>query len=285
MLFVKRTLPLIVCFITGMIMIVSFFTANPSVKELESKLPEWAQIIYAFTMILGALSLLVINFNKIQRKVDGYGYNIVLIVGFVVMATLGFLAPVQPTLTQGETYVFTPTGKPVKVELIKNNPKGGIDSVDVAFLKDDGTPVLDDKNQPLKMEVQPNSLQTGFFAWLTKLWKVMFDGIFKAASATMFSLLAFFVASASFRAFRVKSQEAALLMVTAFLVMIGNVPLGNYLDPLLMGMGTMASLKEWILNVPSSAAQSAILIGATLGYLSASLKILLGVERSYLGGE
>jgi hypothetical protein len=107
----------------------------------------------------------------------------------------------------------------------------------------------------------------------------------------MFSLLAFFVASASFRAFRVKSKEAGLLMGAAFIVMLGNVPIGNmittYLSyiPLIGKYIDIAALKEWIISYPSSAAQSAILIGAMLGYISASMKIILGVERSHLGGE
>jgi hypothetical protein len=73
--------------------------------------------------------------------------------------------------------------------------------------------------------------------------------------------------------------------------MLGNVPIGNmitsYLN-LIPGIGKyidIASIKEWIISYPSSAAQSAILIGAMLGYISASMKIILGVERSHLGGE
>lgn len=284
MLFYKRTLPLIITFTVGMVMIVSFFTAHPTIKELENTLPEWAQIIYAFTMILGAMSLLRINYNKIQRRVEGWGYNLVLVIGFVTMAFLGFISPYQSTLVVGDTFVFTPTGKDVKIleTVFKDKvPEGAI----VVPLDAEGKEVLDSHGQPAKMEAQLSSLQRPFFAWLTKVWKVFFDGVFKAAAATMFSLLAFFVASASFRAFRVKSQEAALLMFTAFLVMLGNVPLGNYLNVVFCGYGTLTGLKEWIMKYPSSAAQSAILIGATLGYMSASLKILLGVERSYLGGE
>ena len=293
MLFWKRTLPLVVTFITGLIMILSFFVSNPSIKEMENTLPEWAQIVMAFTMILGAVNLMRLNIMKIQRRVEGWGYNLVLVVGFVVMAALGFLAPINPTLVVGETYVFSAMGKEATVKEIKYKvpkpaegeeapkvsrplPNDGKGEIDLVVIEIEGGQV---------MEVQPASLKAHFFAALESCWKVIFDGVFKAASATMFSLLAFFVASASFRAFRVKSQEAALLMGTAFLVMIGNVPLGGYIDRLFFDKISMAAIKEWILNVPSSAAQSAILIGATLGYLSASLKILLGVERSYLGGE
>ena len=64
----------------------------------------------------------------------------------------------------------------------------------------------------------PNSL----FTW-------MFDSLFKPLDATMFALLAFFVASASYRAFRIRNFEASLLLTAGVLVMIGAVPVGSYI--------------------------------------------------------
>jgi hypothetical protein len=96
---------------------------------------------------------------------------------------------------------------------------------------------------------------------------------------TMFSLLAFFIASAAFRAFRARNVQATLLLVTATIVMIGRVPIGDYL------WRGMPDLVEWIMTVPSMAAMRGIRIGVGLGAVATAMKIMLGIERSYMGGE
>jgi hypothetical protein len=96
---------------------------------------------------------------------------------------------------------------------------------------------------------------------------------------TMFALLAFFIASAAYRAFRVRSLEAGLLAITAVIVMVGRVPIGHAMSP------RLPEISEWIMNFPNLAAKRAILIGAALGAISTGLKIILGLERSVLGGE
>lgn len=97
--------------------------------------------------------------------------------------------------------------------------------------------------------------------------------------STMFSLLAFFVASASYRAFRARTPDAALLLVAATLVMLGRVPIGGILYE---GFPQVAN---WIMDIPNTAGQRAILIGIALGTVSASLRLILGIERAHLTGE
>ena len=113
--------------------------------------------------------------------------------------------------------------------------------------------------------------QGSVFGWL-------YDYVLVALQGTMFSLLAFFVASAAYRAFRARSPEATVLLLAAVLVMFGRVPLGEYL---VSGIGQVS---DWIMNVPNTAAQRGILIGVSLGGIATSIKIICGIERSYLGG-
>jgi hypothetical protein len=96
--------------------------------------------------------------------------------------------------------------------------------------------------------------------------------------STIFSLLAFYMASAAFRSFKARSFDATMLLVTAAIVTIGRVPLGEFIYK------GFPEIIEWILKYPNMAAQRGILIGVELGMIATSLKIILGIERKYLGG-
>ncbi len=124
--------------------------------------------------------------------------------------------------------------------------------------------------------------------------KWIYDWIYSPMSSTMFSLLAFFIASAAFRAFRIRTVEAGLLAVAALIVMLGRVPLGDLLSDWLLQLKWLpgaphtlhlSTIQEWIMNVPQNTAKRAILIGAALGVMATGLRVILGIERAYLSGE
>ena len=110
--------------------------------------------------------------------------------------------------------------------------------------------------------------------------KWIYDQLYSPMQSTMFALLAFFIASAAFRAFRIRTIEAGLLAVAALIVMLGRVPVGD-----LLSGGLLPPVQEWIMEWPQNAAKRAILIGAALGVMATGLRVILGIERSYLGGE
>jgi hypothetical protein len=115
--------------------------------------------------------------------------------------------------------------------------------------------------------------------------KWIYDNLYSTMSATMFALLAFFIASAAFRAFRIRTFEAGLLAVAALIVMLGRVPVGDVMTHWLPEPLRLGTLQQWIMDFPQNAAKRAILIGAALGVMATGLRVILGIERSYLSGE
>ncbi len=107
-----------------------------------------------------------------------------------------------------------------------------------------------------------------------------------AINATVFSLLAFYISSAAYRAFRARSVQAGALLLAAVIVMLGRVPIGDQISFWSKwGLPNINQISQWILNVPNLAAKRAIILGVGLGMLLMSLKIILGIERTYLGTE
>lgn len=108
--------------------------------------------------------------------------------------------------------------------------------------------------------------------------------------ATIFSLLAFYIASAAYRAFRAKSFSATILLLTASIVIIGRIPLGDYIAKatiIHMGDSHISLLNfpawvEWILNVPNVGVKRAFKFGITLGIILTSFKVIFGVEKNWL---
>lgn len=224
----KRTIPLLITAIVGVLLIVAYYVPHSPFDVIEQRIPDFFNIIAAFAFVLGGGNLLRVHLNKISRRDHEWLYSVVTVAGFLVMLLAGLF-------------------------------KIGRDG--------DWTRPLEDSRL--------------WFDW-------MYQAIFTPCQATMFSLLAFFVASASYRAFRAKTPESTVLLLAAFVILVGRTPVGGALTGWMPAPFSdyfhIPNLSAWIMSVPNLAGQRTIQIGIALGIISNSLRLILGIERSHLGG-
>lgn len=112
-------------------------------------------------------------------------------------------------------------------------------------------------------------------------WKFMYNQLIAPMNATVYATLVFYIGSAAYRSFRMRSMEAGILLAVAAIMMLGRVPLGAML---LRGNPALGKMADWLLSVPNTAGMRGIQIGACLGGLATALRIMLGIERNWLGG-
>ena len=110
-------------------------------------------------------------------------------------------------------------------------------------------------------------------------YRFIFSDIFQRLEAVMFSLIAFFILSAAFRAFRIRSIEATIMMVTALIVLASFVPFMLKLTEPLPTNAQVDSVGLWILTYINSPALRAINLGLALGVVAMALRIMLGLEK------
>jgi len=119
---------------------------------------------------------------------------------------------------------------------------------------------------------------------VAQVYGYLFNSTYVPLGSTLFSVLAFYMATAAFRAFRVRTAEAGFMMVAAFICMMGQVPLGMWLTHTLPLHGPlshlrMESMANWVLGVFSMAGLRAVTFGIFVGALAMSLRIWLNLER------
>ena len=176
----KKTGPVVLGFIVGMLMLIQYFTPNNWIEARYNNVLDWKQVVFGITLILGVVSLFIYHWKKIERRSEGWGYSVVTVAGLIFMIVVAI--------------IFTP--------------------------------------------------ERGPYPW-------MFDYMQSPMQSTMFALLAFYVASASYRAFRARSFHAALLLIAGVVVMLGRVPLGE--------MVGIHHVSTWILDCPNLAAKRGII--------------------------
>jgi hypothetical protein len=117
-----------------------------------------------------------------------------------------------------------------------------------------------------------------------------YEHVFSPLGATMFALLAFYVASAAFRAFRAKNIESMLLLGTAFVILLAQTAAGMFLTGWIPEDSAFAflrldSLRVGITEYIQTAGMRAITIGIALGVIATGIRVIVGLDKSYLARD
>jgi len=231
-------------------------------NAVNSELNTWALVLFSMAFLLGIANLVRINLKDISARHPDAVYKGILLVSLFAFLFVGLVDTHQDDLPLGLVSLFVPAdtytladGRQVDGYLVS---------------EDDGLVIRSAQGD---VPVESGQI-TGTVDRSLKLW--VYDKMFRPLQSTMFSLLAFYIASAAFRAFRARSLEATLLLTAGAVVMLGQVPEGTFVGD------TAGRWQAFIMANINAAGQRAIIIGATLGVLATGLRIILGIERSYL---
>ena len=103
MIFFKRTLPLIICFLMGVLLIIQYFVPHHYSEAFLTEVNDWEIIIFGFAMFLGIYSLFHFHLNKVKRQV--------LLLG-VCKACAGKMGSLQAAQAQGLHLLDEMSGHP-----------------------------------------------------------------------------------------------------------------------------------------------------------------------------
>jgi len=224
----KRYIPIAIVAFFGALTLSAWFIDNETIETFANDdATQFFDIIAAFAVFLGALNLLKLQFIKVLKQQSGWIYSAVAIASFFFAFIIGFF--IRGAYFVGEDIYF--------------GEKSAIDSLISMDINDDEVwsgGYIVNENLYFSRDAAENAVRElelfSPVAWGAhvqtdgSLFQWMFQYIFSPLSATMFALLAFFVASASFRAFRARNFEASLLLVAGIIIMLGRVPVGSLIS-------------------------------------------------------
>jgi len=269
----KRNIPLAICLGMGILMMVQFFVPHPISVGFYDLTTKWIRIVSAFALVLGVGSLIMYHTEKLRRRRTGWLYSIVALVAIAVSTVIGLVPN-----WYSKTVILA-------LVIILGMMVDGL--VAWASRRTKAQPILIILTNVVLLAVviiislkapRGRLIAVGGVNPSSMLQTYIFTPLLVPLNASMFAILAFYMASAAYRAFRARTRESALLLIAAFVVMLGMVPIGHSI------WHKLPEIAEWILSVPNMAAKRAINFGVALGVIATALKIILGIERGWLGG-
>lgn len=103
------------------------------------------------------------------------------------------------------------------------------------------------------------------------------DNVNVACSSTLYASLAFYMAAGAYKVLKFRNLGTGLLLLSAFLVIVGNTPLFPAIWP------GFAEIRNKIFDTFVVGSYRAIRIGVGLGGVALGIRTLFGLETGYLG--
>lgn len=150
-------------------------------------------------------------------------------------------------------------------------------SIDITKVNEELYTLLNDD----LLEIRANLYDISEIHYRRSAWKrsseFIFAAFFTPLGAAMFSLLAFYVATAAYRTFRIRSMEAGLMMLASVVVMLGQIPHGvMYIS------SDLPQLRLWLMENINAPAFRAIYFGSAIATLAMAIRMWLSLEKSPL---
>ena len=263
-MFMKRQLPIAIAAVIGFLTLFGWFVDEPVIKHfVDDDATQWFDILASFAMFLGALNLIKLQAMKVMKQSKGWPYAALAIAGWAFSFTAGFILlgsyNVQINQYNDPAQVATVLADEINLSVEKTKnvllamPEG--DPYVIAtpyFTKKGADKVVAEINAAGGSAAMRATEWGAHISTRGSLFNWMFRFIFTPLSATMFALLAFFVASASYRAFKIRNFEATLLLVSGIIIMLGRVPIGGNISAwfilymVILAIG--AGINTWLRN-------------------------------------
>jgi len=109
-------------------------------------------------------------------------------------------------------------------------------------------------------------------------YKFLFNDVMAPVGTTLNACMIFFISSASYRSFRARNYQAAVLLVAAALVLLGGAPAGAVVH------SRLPAIRDWFLEVATVAGNRGIVLASAIGTIALGFKVLLGIDKGHLGG-
>jgi hypothetical protein len=116
-------------------------------------------------------------------------------------------------------------------------------------------------------------LVTGLFSTAgirSPLVELLFDAIIAPGQATLFALLAFFMAAAAYRYLRIGRPGGVWLLAGVLLVLAVQMPVAHAILPV-----ALANLVGWVVDVPGMSALRGALLGSSFALVIIAIRFLI----------